>query len=229
MKKAALDLKNRRGDDKTNISKILYYGAIQNVIFNAMQQAVFALAFGDDEDEENANEKYANTVNGMVDSILRGIGIAGAAVSVGKNAILKIIKENEKDRPNYERVADEFLKISPPVSSKYSKIKQATRSYTWNKKEMKEKGFSLDNPAYLAGANVISALTNIPLDRGIKKIENIENALYEDIEPWQRAALLAGWSDWQLDIKKDKEKADAEKSIRKIKVKKIKVKKVKVK
>ncbi len=34
---------------------------------------------------------------------------------------------------------------------------------------MKEKGFSLDNPAYLAGANVVSALTNIPLDRGIKK------------------------------------------------------------
>ena len=229
IKKAALDLKNRRGDDKTNISKIIYYGVIQNVVFNALQQAVFALAFGDEDDEELTSEKYVNTANGMVDSILRGIGIGGAIVSTGKNAILRIIRENEKDRPNYERVADEFLKISPPVSSKYSKIVQAARSYTWNKKEMKEKGFSLDNPAYLANAKVISSLTNIPLDRAIKKIENIENAVYADIEPWQRAALLAGWSDWQLDIKKDKEKADTEKSIRKVKVKKVKVKKVKAK
>ena len=30
---------------KTNISKILYYGAVQNVIFNALQQALFAMAF----------------------------------------------------------------------------------------------------------------------------------------------------------------------------------------
>ena len=49
MQKAASDLKNRRGDDKTNISKILYYGAIQNVIFNALQQALFAMAFDDEE------------------------------------------------------------------------------------------------------------------------------------------------------------------------------------
>ena len=211
MKKAALDLKNRRGDDKTNISKIIYYGVIQNVLFNAMQQAVFALAFGDEDDEELSNKKYVNTVNGMVDSILRGIGIGGTIVSTGKNAILRIIRENEKDRPNYERVADEFLKISPPVSSKYSKIKQAARSYTWNKKEMKEKGFSLDNPAYLANAKVVSSLTNIPLDRAILKIQNIENALYEDIEPWQRAALLSGWSDWQLDIKKETKKKKTKK------------------
>ena len=52
MQKAASDLKNRRGDDKTNISKILYYGMIQNVIFNALQQALFVMAFGDEEPDE---------------------------------------------------------------------------------------------------------------------------------------------------------------------------------
>jgi len=167
-----------------------------------------------------------NTANGMVDSILRGIGIGGAIVSTGKNAILRIIRENEKDRPNYERVADELLKISPPVSSKYSKIVQAARAYSWNKKEIKEKGFSLDNPAYLANAKVISSLTNIPLDRAIKKIENIENAVYADIEPWQRAALLAGWSDWQLDIKKETKK---KKTRGGLKIKKLKLKPLKIK
>ena len=82
MQKAASDLKNRRGDDKTNISKILYYGAIQNVIFNALQQALFAMAFGDEEpDEEKLNKKYTGIANGMADSLLRGIGFHGAAVS----------------------------------------------------------------------------------------------------------------------------------------------------
>ena len=38
-KKAILDLKNKRGDAKTNISKIIYYGVAQNIIFTALQQA----------------------------------------------------------------------------------------------------------------------------------------------------------------------------------------------
>ena len=38
---------------------------------------------------------------------------------------------------------------------------------------MMTKGFSLDNPAFLAGGNVVSALTNIPLDRVVKKVNNV--------------------------------------------------------
>ena len=40
MKKAGLDLVNGRGDWKNNVSKILYYGAIQNVIFTTLQSAL---------------------------------------------------------------------------------------------------------------------------------------------------------------------------------------------
>ena len=40
-KKAILDLKDGRGDVKTNISKILYYGAVQNVIFSALQKSLW--------------------------------------------------------------------------------------------------------------------------------------------------------------------------------------------
>jgi len=75
-KKAILDLKNGRGDWKTNMSKILYYGVIQNFIFNALQQALFAMAF--DDDEEKLEEKELGILNGMADSLLRGTGVAGA-------------------------------------------------------------------------------------------------------------------------------------------------------
>jgi hypothetical protein len=58
IKKAGQDLINGRGRSNQNISKILYYGAIQNFIFNALQNALFALVPGfDDEDEDFATDK----------------------------------------------------------------------------------------------------------------------------------------------------------------------------
>jgi len=205
IKKAASDLKNGRGDRKENISKIIYYGVAQNLIFNALQQALFALAFNDEEPEdEKKEEKYLNIANGMLDSILRGTGIGGAIVSVGKNTLVKIAKELKKDRPQLKNIALEAAKISPPLAAKLSRLQQAGRSYDWNKEEMRTKGLSLDNPAFLAGANVVTALTNIPLDRAIKKANNVVSATSQDLETWERLALLGGWQDWELGIEKDK-------------------------
>ena len=223
IKKAASDLKNGRGDRKENISKIIYYGFAQNLIFNALQQALFAVGFGDDEAEDKEKEKkYVNIANGMLDSILRGSGIGGAIVSVGKNAVIKIIKELEKDRPKLQNIAAEVLKISPPISAKYSRLVQAGKSYDWNKDQMREKGLSLDNPAYLAGGNVLSALTNIPLDRVIKKANNVVAATSQDLETWERLALLAGWQQWEIGIKEEKKK----KKKGRLKSNKLKIKKL---
>ena len=209
IKKAASDLKNGRGDAKTNISKIIYYGVAQNLIFNALQQALFAISFGEDEEEDE--KKVVDIANGMADSLLRGIGIGGAIISTVKNAGLKLAKENAKKNPKYEEVAIELLKISPPVASKIGKVRAAGRSYSWDKKEMKEKGWSLDNPAYLANANIISAASNIPLDRVIKKIDNITASTGANLSFMQRVALLAGWSEWQLGIGKDDKKTKPKK------------------
>jgi len=204
IKKAASDLKNGRGDTMTNISKIFYYGIAQNLLFNAMQQALFAMGFGDDEEEkEKREEKYANIVNSMADSILRGAGIGGAIFSVLKNTGIKLSREADKKSPKYQDVlTKEIAQLSPPVSSKLSKLRAAGRSYSWNKKEIMEKGFSLDNPAYLAAGQVIAATTNIPLDRAFKKIDNIRKASSSDYEAWARIAMLAGWADWELGVKK---------------------------
>ena len=205
IKKAASDLKNGRGDAKTNISKIIYYGVAQNLLFNALQQALFAFAFDDDEeDTAEQQKKYVGIANGMMDSLLRGMGLGGAVVSVGKNAIIRIINEMEKKQPKLEKVGYEITKLSPPISAKLSRINQAARSYQWDKKEMMEKGWSLDNPAYLAGANVIAALTNIPLDRAVKKTNNVVQATSQDLETWERLALLGGWQDWEIGIDEEK-------------------------
>ena len=222
IKKAASDLKNGRGNTKANISRIIYYGAVQNLIFNALQQALFATAFGDEEPEDEEKEKkYISIANGMLDSILRGSGIGGAIVSVGKNTLLKLVRELEKDRPKLQNVAVEVLKISPAVSAKYSRLVQAGKSYDWNKEEMREKGLSLDNPAFLAAGNVVSALTNIPLDRAVKKANNVVQATTQDLQTWERVGLLGGWQDWELGIKQEKKKKKGKLKSKKFKSKKI--------
>ena len=207
IKKAASDLKNGRGDAKTNISKIIYYGVAQNILFSALQQALFAISFGDeDEEEEKRNEKYFNIANGMSDSILRGIGVGGAIASVVKNTAIKLVKEEKKKSPKYQDVlVKEVLQISPPISSKVGKLRSAGRSVSWNKKEMMTKGWAIDNPAYLASANVISAITNVPADRAIKKITNIVDASNEETEYYKRIALALGWSSWELGIENKKD------------------------
>jgi len=209
-KRAIQDLINGRGDAKANISKVIYYGFAQNIIFNVLQQAVFSLGFGDDEDEMNEeqlkakeinkNKKYFNVVNGMLDSLLRGLGIGGAAVSVGKNFLIDIYERSGRDRPEYVDSIWEVTRFSPPIYSKLSKLKQAAWQFDSKKRREKifTKGFALDNPAYEAASKVVSATTNVPLDRVLYKFKNIEGALNEDNEIWQRIAMLGGWPEWQL-------------------------------
>ncbi len=207
-KKAVLDLKNGRGDAKTNISKIVYYMAVQNLIFTALQQALIGLAFDDEDEEGLTTDKTINIANSMLDSILRGTGIAGAVVSTIKNVGLKIYKESEKDRPKYSNVADELLKISPPISSKYSKIKSVGKAFEWDKDKMETMGFDIQNPAYLAVGNTVAAVGNVPLDRVIRKAQNVEAAITEDMHTYQRIGLVLGWDKWSLGLTKKEQEAE---------------------
>ena len=70
--------------------------------------------------------------------------------------------------------------------------------------------FSLDNPGYEAGTKVISAVTNVPLDRVLLKMKNIDAALDEETEWWQSVAMLAGWPEWQI---KPQNKSSQKKSL----------------
>ena len=207
-KRSIQDLIAGRGDAKTHISRIAYYGVMQNLIFNALQQALFAIGFGDDdEDEEKSaakkkqdDKKIARVANGMIDSQLKGLGIAGMGMVAAKNSLMKIYEESGKQRPEYEKAAIEALSFSPAISSKYRKIVGGLKSFSWNMKEIKEKGFSLDNPAYLAGAQIITATTNIPIDRVIKKANNIRGIMSEQSQMWQKVSMALGWSSYDVGL-----------------------------
>ena len=209
-KRAVQDLVNGRGDWRANISKIVYYGAIQNLLFNALQSGLAWALFDDDEDDDdqkkpeltksNKEQKLQRALNGAIDSQLKGLGIQGAVIAGVKNALITIAEQNDKKSPKFEEALDDLLSIAPALGSKIRKLKSAARTVSWNRKEIKEKGFSMDNPAYLAGAQVISAVFNIPLDRAAMKINNMRNILNPATENWQKVALALGWSTWDVGL-----------------------------
>tara|TARA_R110002096_G_scaffold29024_2_gene87628 strand:- start:1016 stop:2533 length:1518 start_codon:yes stop_codon:yes gene_type:complete len=217
-KKAALDLANGRGDAKTNISKIIYYGAVQSYIFYALQQSQFLRLFGgDDEDmtqEEKdfnkANNEKKNTkiANSMFDSFISGSGSPGKVAITAKNTILRYYKEKAKGyKADYGDVLNEAFSISPPLSSKSKKIYSAYKSYKFfsTKKglaQLAEYGkYAFDNPMLMANAKVFSSLSNIPADRLLQKVNNLYSAFTDEtLTPIQSAALAAGWDKWSLGL-----------------------------
>jgi hypothetical protein len=137
----------------------------------------------------------------MFDSLIRGLGIQGAAVVALKDAIMTIARENDKDgSPDFAKAIFDLFGFSPPLDAKLRKLKSAANTLSWDQKRMEEEGFGLNNPAYLAGAQVVSALTNIPLDRAIQKINNLRAIVSDSSEKWQKVALSLGWGTWDVGL-----------------------------
>jgi hypothetical protein len=205
MKKAFRDLINGRGDAKTHVSKILYYGAVQNIVFSALQNALFATLFDDDEEDEKtakANErKYANILNGMADTILRGTGITGAIVSTAKNVLTKFFEEREKGfKGDQAKTIVAALGISPPIGSKAAKLYSAINTDKIDKDIIAKRGMDVTlegklnlSPSYDIAGKVVASTTNFPLDRLVDKVNNVSEVLDSRNKTWQRVALALGW------------------------------------
>ncbi len=219
-KKAFLDIKNRRitpgnktqmQSDMSNLSRIAYYFAIQNVIFYSLQSALFMAMFDDDEDDKRMLAKKERIVNGTLDSVLRGSGVWGAAISTLKNMAFAYHKEREKDWNGDEAsVLVEALNVSPPLGIKARKIVNAERTLNYNRKTIDEmETFDIDNPQWSANTSYIEALTNVPLNRLYNKTMNVRESLNNQQGALERVLMFSGWSKWNLgveDIEKEKKK-----------------------
>ena len=221
MKKAALDLINGRGRPIEHISKIAYYGAIQNFIFSALQSAMFALAFEDDEEElteaerEKKEKKDAQrttrVVNSMLDTVLRGSGIYGAVAATIKNAVMEYYKQEDKGflaDHTYTLLA--AASISPPIQSKMRKIYSAIQTKRFEKDNVAARGWALTangklnlGPNYSILGNVLSGVTNIPMDRMVDELKSISEALDSRNKAWQRIALALGWKTWDVGVRNE--------------------------
>ena len=177
------------------------------------------MLFDDDDEQENDPQKADKTkkkafemANSSLDSVLRGGGgIGGATLAMAKNLIIKAYEKSKKNRPMYSELAYQTLQVSPPISSKLTKLRQAGSAFDYNMWEIKNRGLALDNPALMAGARGTTAITNIPLDRLVVKAENMKNAMNSDVETWQRIASVLGWQGWELGIVDPKKEVETAK------------------
>ena len=207
--------------DFTNVSKIVYYGAIQNFIFTFLQNAMFGLlpGFEGDEDEDlfkqlaKEDAKKARQINNMIDTLLRGSGLKGAVISTIKNAIIQYQKQDEKGfRADHTYTLIELLNVSPPIGSKARKVYSAIQTRKFNRDLLKERGFQITAdgrinlaPSYEIIGNLASAFLNLPLDRVVNELESVVEATDSRNAAWQRIALALGWRTWDVGTRNEEE------------------------
>merc|ERR1711991_1128466 len=122
----------------------------------------------------------------MFDSQVRGFGITGAIAVTLKDVLMEIGEQAGAKSPDYEEAVWELFNISPAVDSKVRKLRSAANTFSWNAEEMKQEGIHLDNPAYLAVAQVVSATLDIPLDEAIIKINSFRAIGSQQTAAWQK-------------------------------------------
>ena len=220
--KSARDLANNRGDFKTNVSKIAYYGVVQNMAFASLQNALFSEIQGFDGDDSDQplteeqqnkrNKKVTRIVNNMFDSVARGYGIYGAIGANAKNTVMKYMEEEGKDafQKDHAKTLLEIINLSPPIGSKIRKVYNSIQTKEFNKDIIAERGFDVTyegkvnlSPSYSVTGSLVEGVTNIPLERTIVEINSLVEALDEKNSAFQRLALLMGWRTWDVGAKNE--------------------------
>jgi len=207
--------------DMSNVSKLIYYGAIQNFIFTFLQSAAFAMlpGFEGEEDDDQVKQllkedaKKARMLNNMIDTLLRGSGLKGAVLSTLKNTILQYQKQNEKGyMADHTYTLLELANVSPPIGSKLRKLYGAEQTKKFNKDVKDARGFEVMadgrlnlSPTYEIIGNLASAALNLPLDRAINELESLVEATDSRNAKWQRIALALGWRTWDVGVKNEEE------------------------
>ena len=251
IKKSAQDIYNRRRmpgqtqmqSDFSNISKIVYYGAIQNIIFTSLSNALFALLPGFDDDEPTEKElqeleetKIARMANGIADTTLKGgFGLPGAVLATLKNVIIEYNKQDKKGfKADHAYTIIQAINLAPPIGSKVGKIYSGIQGKTFNRGVIEKRGFgvSLDgkvnlSPKFSVWGKYIEGTTNLPLGRAVDEINAIVEAFDTRNTVMQRVALGLGWRTWDVEV--ENEENDLIEVIEKRKKKKEKKKGTKIK
>ena len=204
------------------VGRISYYMGAQVAIFAGLQSALFAMLLNDD---DVSDEKVANTksmmLNTTADSMLRGFGVQGAVLSATKNALQEYFKQSAKPgfTADYSEVAEDLLNISPPIGSKFGMLDRAGDRKKWAKiRKNDEFKFELGNPSLEASLMTVQAVTNAPVYSPYQNLFNMQHALSDQYETWQRVLMGSGWTPYSVGVEtEDKKKKKSKKKSKKSK------------
>ena len=201
---------------RKDLQSFLYYTIGQSVMFNALQTALIAQMFMDDDEEKLKDKELVAIERGMT-SYAKSLGNPGAIAAVGYNMYSEASRQIDKygriDNPY--KIALEATSISPPLNTKLRDIIAIGNIYKYNYKQIEKDPFklSLDNPSLEIAGNAAS-FGGVPLDRVIRKAQNLQGALSEEAELWQRIFLINGWSKWDVGLVEESKKTKGKKSFK---------------
>jgi hypothetical protein len=208
--KAIDDLRKGRGSVKQNIATILYYGALQNIMFVGLQQAVFMALY--DEDDE-WDKKSDRAIKSMIDNILYGMGLEGAIIVSVKNGIIEYFEQDKKGwNADHTYTLLQFVNLSPVIGSKLRKIYSSIKGKQLNEDVIEKMDWwDPQNPAWNIVSSLVEGFTNLPADRALRKVQNLiaaaelESNSSEEFEKvfMQKLMMVLGWNAWDVDAKTD--------------------------
>ena len=192
---------------RKDLQSVFYYTVGQAMLFNALQSALFTSLFSDDE-EDKLEDKTILAIERALTSFAKSLGNPGAVIASLYSVIAEANEQIEKRGriDNAYKLAIEATAISPPLNVKLKDIVAIGNIYKYNHKQIEQDPFkpSLDNPVLEITGNAAS-FAGYPLDRAIRKAQNLEAVLNEETDAWEKLFLTLGWSKWELGID-DKEK-----------------------
>ena len=138
----------------------------------------------------------------MVDSILYGMGLQGVIIATVKNGIITFMEQEEKGwNADHGYTIIQFANLSPSIGSKLRKVYSSIKTYKFNKETIDYMSlWDPANPAWLAVANLIEAVTNAPTGQAVEMINNLFAISADENEWWQNLALLLGWNTWDVNV-----------------------------
>ena len=129
------------------------------------------------------------------------MGLTGAAAATIKNGYIQYRKQKKRGfKGDQTRTLIAFANLSPTIGSKLRKLYGGIKTEQLNQDAIDKMGLTIENPAFSALANVVSATTNIPADRVVTKINNLILASSSEVEAMDRIALMLGWNPWDLGL-----------------------------
>ena len=160
--------------------ELLYYGALQNVVFTSLQKLMLPGVSAELEDE-----KSLDFANSLANTILRGIGVWGAVLASLKDAAIAASRDKDIYSP--------LVNTSPAIGTKIRHLRTALGA-----KKIYAQSEYVDDPLVYQVASGANALFNIPLDRGVKIVEQGADAFSSDFEWYQGVLRALGWSRYDL-------------------------------
>ena len=94
---------------------------------------------GDEEDEEDKTKQQERIVNGMIDSLLSGLGLGGNVVMTIKNTIMEYLKQKEKGwNADHTYTILRLVGLSPTIGSKLRKVYSGIQTEKFNEDVINE-------------------------------------------------------------------------------------------